>query len=1003
MKKHFALGLVAAVCLMLLATGSLFAETLHTKSMARLATQYGEIEYVRGEVLVAFTRGVSSEQMAELNRDFGSSVMSVHGGNVRKLRVPAGVTEEDFVARLQRDPRIKAASLNSICHAFMIPNDPLYDPYQWHFPKIGCPAAWDISTGTDIIVGILDSGIAYEDYPIPSYELDTVQSGVTTYVQAPDLAGTAFVPGYDYINNDTHPNDNCSHGTHVAGTMAQTTNNSLGVAGMAFDCKLMPVKVLDYSGTGTAQTLIDGLEFAADNGAQVINMSLGWVPGYDPGPLVHAAIQYAYNAGCVLVAGSGNAGVGIVSYPAAYSEVIAVGATRYDDELADYSQYGTAQELTAPGGDIYVDQNGDGYGDGVLQQTFAGYDPGPPEVLADPTDIGYWFFDGTSMASPHVTALVAMMIANGQTGIENIRTILQESAVDLGSPGWDQYYGYGRIDAYAALTYSPEINADFVGDPTSGLIPLEVTFTDQSTGEVDTWEWDFGDGSPHSFVHNPVHTYESEDYYTVSLTVTGPAGSDTETKVDYIHAYSGGAVKDYADQDIPVAGTVTGDYLDTYDSDDVYESILERDSGGKPSSRYSYLEHKWTIDVTGGTSVAFYVEAHQTASSDGDNFVFAYSTNDVTYTDLVTVTSTSDQFYSAPMPSTTAGAVYIRVRDTDRTSGNRYMDEIFIDQMYIESAMIPDEIPPTVSLLVPNGGESWQAGTVQTIVWNASDNVGITSTEIDYTYDGGGTWYDVANLSGNPGSYDWEVPNTPSTECLVMVTCFDAAANYGLDESDGFFTILEMVEKPMYVNSIAMEAVQTGANDYARATPEIVDDATGLGIQGVVVNGHWYGASSDADQCTTGPDGKCTVQSDIAKKATQDFCFMVDGLDKTGYYWDDTKGVTTNCIAPLARDREPLLAAAPSTFSVSRNHPNPFNDVTRFTLRLPVATEVSFVVYNMMGQRVKTLVSHNVDAGSYTVTWDGTNDTGQAVSSGIYFYRVVAGDNTVTHKMMLAR
>jgi PKD repeat protein len=852
-------------------------------------------------------------------------------------------------------------------------------------------------------VGILDSGIAYEDYPIPAHELDTVQPGVTTYLQAPDLAGTSFTAGYDFINNDSHPNDNDAHGTHVAGTVAQTTNNSYGIAGMAFDCTLMPVKVLDYSGSGSAQSLADGLYWATDNGAQVINMSLGWVPGYDPGPVVHNAIQYAYNNGVVLLAGSGNAGVGVVSYPAAYSEVIAVGATRYDDQLADYSQYGTAQEITAPGGDLYVDQNGDGYGDGVLQQTFTGYDPGPPEVLADPTDFGYWFYDGTSMACPHASALVAMMIANGQTGIENIRTILHDTAVDLGTAGWDQYYGYGRIDAYAALTYGPPPPvAEFSADPTSGPPPLEVYFTDESTGEIDTWEWDFGDGSPHSFVQNPVHTYESEGKYTVSLTVTGPGGSDTETKIDHINVSSGEIVKDYPNQDIPVGGAVSGTYLDTHASDNVYESILERKSGGRPP-RYSWLEHKWTINVTGGATVTFFVEAHQTATSDGDNFVFAYSTDDASYTDLATVYSTSDQVYSAAMPTSVSGTVYIRVRDTDQTPGNDSYDEIFIDEMYVESATIPDPIPPEVTVLVPNGGETWQAGQTYTITWNGTDNVGIVSTEIDYSYDGGGTWYDVANLSGNPGSYDWTVPNTPSTQCLVLVQCFDAASNVGLDQSDGFFTILELVEQPMYVNSIIMTPGRAGANRYATAEIEVVDDATGLGLEGVVVDGHWYGASSDADQCTTGPDGKCTVRSDNIKKPTQDFCFMVDALAKTGYYWDDTKGVTTNCVAPLGRPGEILAAARPAQFFVSEAHPNPFTSVTEFTLHVPSATSVSFVVYNMMGQRVKTLADEEIGAGAYTLTWDGTNEAGQRVSSGVYFCRVVTGEDAVTQKLMLAR
>ncbi len=531
MKRIFLYGLAVVMLLSSVALG----ERFKVKRLPAKATLEGKAEYVPGEVLVKFRGGISKGEIADLSSKYGATVLSTHRGGVRRLRAPAGKTEQEIISLLERDPRVEYAELNTICHAFMTPNDPYYS-YQWHFPKIKCSTAWDISTGSGVVVGILDCGIAYEDYPVPSYELNTVQSGVTNYMQAPDLAGTAFTAGYDFVNDDSHPNDNNGHGTHLAGTVAQTTNDGYGVAGVAFDCTLMPVKVLDYTGSGTANWLADGLYWATDHGAQVINMSMGWPAGYNPGSTVQNAIIYAYNHGVVLVAASGNSGVGTISYPAKYSQVIAVGATRYDDQLVYYSQYGNEQEVVAPGGDLNVDQNGDGYGDGVLQQTFENYEPGPPEVLADPTTFSWWFFHGTSMSCPHVVAVVAMMIANNQTGIENIRTILHETAVDLGSSGWDQYYGYGLIDAYAALTYGgvPPV-AEFSGSPTSGCAPLTVNFTDESTGEIDSWEWDFGDGSPHSYVQNPSHEYTGGGNFTVSLTVTNAYGSDTETKTSYIH------------------------------------------------------------------------------------------------------------------------------------------------------------------------------------------------------------------------------------------------------------------------------------------------------------------------------------------------------------------------------------------------------------------------------------------------------------------------------------
>ena len=557
MKKCLSLSLIVVLTLVL--TAALQAEELRSGSFASRTARAGDVEYVQGEVLIKFNLNISEQKMSEAYEEMDLQVISEHRGGVKKLRVTAG-GEQELVNRLSSDPRIEYAELNSVCHAHMTPNDPYYS-YQWSFPRINMEQAWDISTGQSVVVGILDSGIAYENYAIPSYELGTVQSGVTQYIQASDLSGTSFTAGYDFINNDSHPNDNCAHGTHVAGTVAQTTNNGAGVAGMAFDCVLMPVKVLDYSGSGSAGSLADGLYWATDNGAQVINMSLGWTPGYDPGPTVSNAVAYAYNLGVVLLASSGNAGASVVSYPAAYSQVIAVGATRYDDTRPSYSQYGTALEICACGGDMGVDQNGDSYGDGTLQMTFLGYDPGPPEQLADPTDMGYWFYDGTSMSCPHATALVAMMIANGQTGVENIRTILRETAVDLGTAGWDQYYGYGRIDAYAALTYggTPPV-AEFSGSPTSGCAPLTVSFTDLSTGEVDTWSWTFGDGGT-STAQNPSHQYVNPGTYTVTLTVDGSNGSDGETKTNYITV---GAVPVAAFTGSPTSGCapLTVDFTD---------------------------------------------------------------------------------------------------------------------------------------------------------------------------------------------------------------------------------------------------------------------------------------------------------------------------------------------------------------------------------------------------------------------------------------------------------
>ena len=238
----------------------------------------------------------------------------------------------------------------------------------------------------------------------------------------------------------------------------------------------------------------------------------------------------AYNAGVTVVCAAGNAGTSAPQYPAAYPECISVSAVRYDKTLAYYSSYGSTIDICAPGGDVNVDQNGDGYVDGVLQNTFA---------APNYTTFGYYFYQGTSMASPHVAGVAALLIAKsgGTLTPQQVRDAIQNTAEDLGTAGWDQLYGYGLVNADAALqSLTPPQNppvADFSGTPTSGNAPLAVSFTDLSTNGPTSWSWTFGDGGT-STAQNPSHTYASAGVYTVSLTATNAYGSDTNTKTNYI-------------------------------------------------------------------------------------------------------------------------------------------------------------------------------------------------------------------------------------------------------------------------------------------------------------------------------------------------------------------------------------------------------------------------------------------------------------------------------------
>ncbi len=481
-----------------------------------------------GEVLVKFKVGVGSAEIDRINRQHGAQVLyrSPYGGFSR-LRTPPGRSVEEVVSVYSQIPAVEYAEPNLVCEAHLVPNDPYYG-YQWHlnnavYGGIRMQAAWDLNPGgrPSVVVAIVDTGVAYEDY-------------TRTYKRAPDLAQTNFVPGWDFINNDAHPNDDEGHGTHVTGTVAQSTNNSLGVAGVAFNTSIMPVKVLDSQGYGTTQTVADGIYFATDNGAHVINMSLGWPPGVDPGTTLRNAVAYAYGQGVTIVCSSGNSGdepgySGQVSYPAAYDQYcIAVGASRYDEAVSYYSSWGSSLDLTAPGGDLNVDQNGDGYGDGVLQQTFG----------STPRTFAYYFYQGTSMAAPHVSGVAALLIASGVAGPDAVRQVLQSTAEDHGAAGLDPYYGWGIVDARAALETTvgpnnpPVANA---GGPYAGTEGAAVQFDGTASYDPDgnpiTYTWDFGDGTTGTGA-TPTHVYTTGlpgvvTNYTVTLTVTDSRGASS--------------------------------------------------------------------------------------------------------------------------------------------------------------------------------------------------------------------------------------------------------------------------------------------------------------------------------------------------------------------------------------------------------------------------------------------------------------------------------------------
>jgi serine protease len=347
-----------------------------------------------------------------------------------------------------------------LARADFIPNDPGiarqpggWAALQWNFAGangVNAPAAWDnleaagAPGASGVIVAVVDTGVAYANR--------------SPYRRSPDFGPTQFVPGYDFIGGDRYPHDLHGHGTHVASTIAEQTDNAVGVTGLAYGVQIMPVRVLNRFGVGTVTSVARGIRFAADHGANVINLSLSFAAQTTRRQIapVLEALDHAHERGSLVVASAGNDARPLVAYPARWQNVLAVGATTEHACKANFSNFGAELDLVAPGGgsdtNVLGDDNCDPRrrGRSIFQITFR-----PPSVR----NFGLRGFTGTSMAAPHVSAAAAAVIASGVLGDDRsparvVERLLQ-TARDLGEPGVDGIYGAGLVDAAAATAAEP--------------------------------------------------------------------------------------------------------------------------------------------------------------------------------------------------------------------------------------------------------------------------------------------------------------------------------------------------------------------------------------------------------------------------------------------------------------------------------------------------------------------------------------------------------------------
>lgn len=427
------------------------------------AARAEETPYVPDQLIVRYAPDASAQERTAASSPVATSSSATTGGRARVLHLRRGTSVAEAIRSLRHRRGVVSAAPNFIARVSStdgyVPNDrgrgSGWERFQWNFVGhygVGAPVAWARARGVrrpgakGVRIAVIDTGVAYRNW--------------RGYRRSPDFARTHFSSPADFVSHNRFPLDREGHGTHVAGTIAEQTNNRYAVTGLAYESTIIPIRVLDHTGKGDAAAIARGIRYAVAKRAKIINLSFEFGSDVTENdiPDVVNALSYARSRGVLVVAAAGNENSRTIVYPARASTVLSVGATTSHGCLADYSNYGQGLDIVAPGGGNDADIAGDSHckpfgplGRPIYQMTFSDT---TFRHFGLPSD-----YAGTSMASPHVAGTAALVIASGVLGAhpspDALRAQLMRTARDLGEPGADSRYGAGLVSASAATAPLP--------------------------------------------------------------------------------------------------------------------------------------------------------------------------------------------------------------------------------------------------------------------------------------------------------------------------------------------------------------------------------------------------------------------------------------------------------------------------------------------------------------------------------------------------------------------